>query len=106
MYHVTEINEKCRGKLQRENIKSQDRYIDNQQESVNQKILNLADNLISGNATLLSVVVPNKLADYSKLKNVYLKRNKLKLSYRRLTKLILHFYSTKQILNYVKLNCS
>ncbi|KAL0119846.1 hypothetical protein PUN28_007936 [Cardiocondyla obscurior] len=58
------------------------------------KILNLADNSIS--------VVPNELADCSKLKEVYLKGNQL--SDRRLIKLI-NQCSTKQILDYVKLHC-
>lgn len=58
------------------------------------KILNLADNLIS--------VVPSELADCSKLKEVYLKGNKL--SDRRLTKLI-NQCSTKQVLDYVKSHC-
>ncbi|XP_071558811.1 leucine-rich repeat-containing protein 47 [Temnothorax nylanderi] len=58
------------------------------------KVLNLADNLIS--------VVPSELADCSKLKEVYLKGNKL--SDRRLTKLI-NQCSTKQVLDYVKLHC-
>ncbi|XP_011692981.1 PREDICTED: leucine-rich repeat-containing protein 47-like [Wasmannia auropunctata] len=58
------------------------------------KILNMADNLIS--------VVPSELADCSKLKEVYLKGNKL--SDRRLTKLI-NQCSTKQVLDYVKSHC-
>ncbi|XP_011867263.1 PREDICTED: leucine-rich repeat-containing protein 47-like [Vollenhovia emeryi] len=58
------------------------------------KVLNLADNLIS--------VVPSELADCSKLKEVYLKGNKL--SDRRLTKLI-NQCSTKQVLDYVKSHC-
>ncbi|KYN01687.1 PREDICTED: leucine-rich repeat-containing protein 47-like [Cyphomyrmex costatus] len=58
------------------------------------KALNIADNLIS--------VVPSELTDCSKLKEVYLKGNKL--SDRRLTKLI-NQCSTKQILDYVKLHC-
>ncbi|XP_011164226.2 leucine-rich repeat-containing protein 47 [Solenopsis invicta] len=58
------------------------------------KVLNMADNLIS--------VVPNELADCSKLKEVHLKGNKL--SDKRLMKLI-NQCSTKQILDYVKSHC-
>ncbi|XP_012526657.1 leucine-rich repeat-containing protein 47 [Monomorium pharaonis] len=58
------------------------------------KVLNMGDNSIS--------VVPSELADCSKLKEVYLKGNKL--TDRRLAKLI-NQCSTKQVLDYVKSHC-
>lgn len=82
------------------------------------KILNVADNLISGNCLFCELkcipymirlilsfvvpVVPGEIADCNKLKELHLKGNTL--TDKRLSKLV-DQCRTKQIIEYIKLNC-